>query len=112
MKLKSVLGSLVLMAAFAGTPALAQKSANTLRWASTFPITAIDPYYNFHREAMLLNGQLVWDTLIYRNMETGQYEPLLAKAWRWVDDVTLEFQLRDDIKFHDGIPLTDRKSVV
>ena len=106
MKLKSVLGSLALMAAFAGTPALAQKSANTLRWASTVPITAIDPYYNFHREAMILNGQLVWDTLIYRNMETGQYEPLLAKAWRWVDDVTLEFHLRDDIKFHDGIPLT------
>jgi peptide/nickel transport system substrate-binding protein len=80
----------------------AQQSENKLRWASTVSIMAPDPYYNFDRETMILNGQLVWDTLIYRNPETGDYEPLLAKSWEWVDDVTLVFTLREDVKFHDG----------
>jgi ABC-type transport system substrate-binding protein len=85
----------------AGT-AQAQQQDNKLRWASTVSITAPDPYYNFHREAMILNGQLVWDTLIYRNPENGEYEPLLATSWEWTDDVTLVFTLREGVKFHDG----------
>lgn len=89
----------------AGT-ANAQQSDNKLRWASTVSITSPDPYYNFHREAMILNGQLVWDTLIHRNPDTGEYEPLLAKSWEWVDDTTLIFELRDDVQFHDGKKLT------
>lgn len=88
------------------TAALAQQEANKLRWASTPAITAPDPYYNFHREAMLLNGQLVWDTLVYRNPADGSYEPLLATEWEWKDDTTLQFKLRQDVKFHNGKPLT------
>lgn len=82
--------------------ASAQQAENKLRWASTVSITAPDPYYNFHREAMILNGQLVWDTLISRNPATGEYEPLLATEWEWIDDVTLAFTLREGVKFHDG----------
>jgi peptide/nickel transport system substrate-binding protein len=84
-------------------PSLAQQSKNTLRWTSSAPITTIDPYFNFHREAMLLNGQLVWDTLVYKTSE-GEYLPLLATGWKWVDDQTLEFKLRDDVVWHDGQP--------
>ncbi len=80
----------------------AQQRANKLRWASTVFHTAPDPYYNFDREAMILNGQLVWDTLIYRNPKTGEYEPLLATSWEWKNDVTLVFTLREGVKFHDG----------
>ncbi|MBS3652496.1 ABC transporter substrate-binding protein [Pseudaminobacter sp. 19-2017] len=91
--------------------AQAQQAENKLRWSSTVSITAPDPYYNFHREAMILNGQLVWDTLIYRNPQTGEYEPLLATSWKWIDDVTLEFVLREDVKFHDGRSLTSKDVV-
>lgn len=93
-----------MMLAF-GLPAVAQQSENTLRWTSEPSITAVDPYFNFHREAMLLNGQLVWDTLIYKT-SSGEYLPLLATEWQWVDDVTLEFKLRDDVVWHDGLPFT------
>lgn len=90
------------LAAFTALPAIAQQAESTLRWSSRAAITDPDPYYNAHREAMILNGHLVWDTLIYRDLESGKYEPLLAKSWQWVDDTTLEFVLRDDVTFHDG----------
>lgn len=92
-------------------PAWAQKSQNMLRWASIQSITAVDPYYNAHREAIILNGQLVWDTLVYRDPESADYVPLLAKSWQWKDNVTIEFVLRDDVKFHDGIGLTAEDAV-
>lgn len=104
-----IFGTLALLLGTTG--AFAQQTENKLRWASTPTITAPDPYYNFHREAMLLNGQLVWDTLIYRNPDNGDYEPLLATSWKWVDDVTLEFELRDGVTFHDGRPLTSKDVV-
>lgn len=95
-----------MLLALASSNALAQKSADTLRWASTASITTVDPYTNAHREALIVNSQLVWDTLIYRDPDSGQYKPLLAKSWQWVNDQTLDVQLRDDVKFHDGVPFT------
>lgn len=106
MKLKSLIATAVAVSLLSTAGALGQQAENKLRWSSTPTLTAPDPYYNFHREAMILNGQLVWDTLIYRNPDSGEYEPLLATSWKWLDDVTLEFELRDDVKFHDGSALT------
>jgi len=95
-----------LAVAVGSSSAFADKANNSLRWASIQSISAVDPYYNAHREAMIINGQLVWDTLIYRDPNTGEFKPLLAKNWKWLDDVTLQLELRDDIKFHDGKPMT------
>lgn len=86
--------------------ALADKASNTFRFASTNPINAIDPYYNAFREAILVVGQLTWDTLIYADPESDGYKGLLAKSWQWIDNKTIDFELRDDVKFHDGVPLT------
>lgn len=111
MRIKTLIAGMISGVLLASVGAQAQQAENKLRWASTVSITAPDPYYNFHREAMILNGQLVWDTLIYRNPNTGEYEPLLATSWKWVDEVTLEFVLRDDVKFHDGRLLTSKDVV-
>ncbi|QPM92272.1 ABC transporter substrate-binding protein [Pseudooceanicola algae] len=43
-----------------------------------------------------------FDTLVYRNPETMEYEPLLATSWERIDDLTLEFKLRPGVVFHDG----------
>lgn len=83
-------------------PGLAGKRDDTLRWASTFAIPSGEPYYNSFREGVLFIGQMVWDTLIHRDPDTGEYKPLLATAWRWIDPLTLELDLRRDVKFHDG----------
>jgi len=91
--------------------AQAQKSADTLRWASAYPIDALDPYYNVSREIVVITQQEVWDTLIWRDPASGDYKPLLAKTWRWVDPTTLEFTLRDDVKWQDGRPFTAADAV-
>jgi peptide/nickel transport system substrate-binding protein len=111
MRQKKVLGVAIAMALnLLATPVMAQQHDNTLRWASQTSITAVDPYFNYYREAMLLNSQLVWDTLIYKSSD-GEYHPLLATKWKWVDDTTLEFDLRDDVIWHDGEPFTVEDAV-
>lgn len=81
----------------------ASKVDDTFRYATKESLGAVDPYFEAHRESVLLTGMMVWDTLIYRNPSTSNYEPLLAKSWEWKDSTTLDFQLRDDVKFHDGV---------
>lgn len=97
-----VLMGLALAATLAATPASADKKSDTLRWATRQTISSADPYYNEFREAILIIGQMVWDTLIYRDPVTQEYKPLLASSYTWKDNVTIEFDLRRDVKFHDG----------
>lgn len=53
-----------------------------------------------------LKATLFFDTLTYPD-STGQPEPWLAKSWAVADDgVTWTFNLRDDVRFHDGQALT------
>ena len=84
----------------AGT-ALAGKADDTLNWATNREIAVMDPYYNNTRELVIM-GHMGWDGLVFRDKDTGDYQPLLATAWEWKDDKTLELDLRDDVKFHDG----------
>ena len=59
----------------------------------------------------MITQQEVWDTLIWRDPASGDYKPLLAKTWNWVDPTTLEFTLRDDVKWQDGRPFTAADAV-
>src|SRR5687767_2071095 len=79
----------------------AQKAEDRLRVAlwQTFPNA--DSYFNKIREGIIFSN-LVWDTLVDRDPVTNEYRPLLAKSWAWKDDKTLEFDLRDDVTFHNG----------
>ena len=87
------------------SPALAQKSANTLRIAWRDAVPNVDPYYNQLRTGLVLAHQ-AWDTLIYRDPDTFQIKPLLATSWTQTDDTTWVFELRPGVKFHDGSPFT------
>ena len=82
-------------AAFAG------KANDTLVWSTTREVAVADPYFNNTRELVIM-GNTVWDGLLFRNLKTGEYMPLLAKSYKWVDTTTIDFELRTDVVFHDG----------
>ena len=104
MRIAGWLGGLLLAVA-AVVPAQAQKSADTLRVAWRDAVPNVDFYYNSLRTGLIV-AHHVWDTLIYRDPETFQLKPLLATSWKYVDDTTLEFELRQGVTFHDGSAFT------
>jgi peptide/nickel transport system substrate-binding protein len=87
--------------ALGATETLAGKADDTINWATDREVSVIDPYYNNTRELVIM-GHLAWDGLMFLNLETGEYEPLLATSWEWIDDTTLELNLREGVTFHDG----------
>lgn len=82
-------------------PAWAGKKTDTLNMAYDQAPESVDPYFNNVRIGVIL-GATVWDTLLYRDPVTHEYKGQLAKSWKQVDDKTLEFELRQGVKFHNG----------
>ncbi len=80
---------------------LANKANDTLGMAYEQAPENIDPYFNNVRIGVII-GANVWDTLLYRDPVTNEYKGQLAKSWKQVDDRTLEFELREGVKFHNG----------
>ena len=91
----------VLGTALAVPTALATKKDDTLRFATDQAPESVDPFFNNVRIGVII-GANVWDTLIYRDPKTNEYKGNLAKSWKQVDERTLEFELREGIKFHNG----------
>ena len=45
----------------------------------------------------------IFDTLLYRDPESGELQGLLASEWRWsADKRAIDFELRRGVRFHDG----------
>jgi peptide/nickel transport system substrate-binding protein len=103
MTTKRLFGAALAAAILAGlaTPAAAGKRDNTLKIAADQVPENIDPYFNNVRIGVIINHH-VWDQLIYRDPKTNEYKGLLSTSWKWIDDKTLEFQLRQGVKFHNG----------
>ena len=86
---------------FCPAEAWADKAGDTLKVAFTKELESVDSFFNSAREGVILQ-QSVWDGLVYRDSVTGEYKGNLATSWKWVDDTTLEFKLREGVKFHNG----------
>jgi peptide/nickel transport system substrate-binding protein len=66
--------------------------------------TGMDPHYhstnnNNAQLRQIFNGLVDLDT-------SGRVFGVLAESWRVVDDLTWEFRLRENIRFHDGTPFS------
>jgi peptide/nickel transport system substrate-binding protein len=94
-------GGLALPGVLASRQAEAQRNADTLRIVFRDAVPNIDPYFNSQRTGLIL-GHQAWDGLVHRDPETFRIVPALATEWRWVNGTTLEFTLRQGVKFHDG----------
>lgn len=99
-------------AAGSSTPAVTQASAASATQASTSPkilrmadlsaITSIDPASSgvFVTEKAMVTEPLVGAT------QDFVLTPKLATSWKQTSPTTWEFKLRDDVKFHNGQPMT------
>ena len=101
LKLLLLTSAVALAAGVAPGGAKADKAANTLKAAFTKELESVDSYFNSAREGVILQHS-VWDGLLYRDPATGEYKGNLATSWKWVDDTTLEFKLREGVRFHNG----------
>src|SRR5215468_8550034 len=94
--------------------------AATLAWVVT-PVAAQTAKQvltiDVPNDAATLDPHVQWDTDsygVYRNIfdnlltrdATGKIVPQIATAWRFVDDTHVEFDIRTDVKFQDGSPLS------
>lgn len=95
----SALASLALVSA--APAALAGKADDTLNIVWERELENVDFYFNTAREGIIFS-RLTWDGLLYRDPKTMEYVPLIAKSYKWVNDLTLEFELREGITFHNG----------
>ncbi len=87
-------------AAFSG-PAAAK---NVLRWASAGGALTVDPHAYNESPTFAQLGQ-VYEKLLDLNSNLSLV-PMLAVAWRLVEPTIWEFDLRPNVRFHDGAPFT------
>jgi len=103
MKRSALVAAFVSLAALcaANNSAWAQKAKDTLRFPMSEGESAIDPY--------LIPGVFnniwepsIWDNLLGFDSKNVKFSPLLAKSWSQPDPTTYEYELRDDVTWHDG----------
>src|SRR5690625_798813 len=83
----------------------AQEGGTIILGTSTEPET-IDPHNTGQAAANSITG-LMGASLVFQNPETMEFEPYLAESWEASDNgKTWTFELREDVKFHDGSELT------
>lgn len=76
---------------------------DTLTIALTNEPQTLAPYSHSNQNGFI-PCTLVFEQLIQKDAD-GNYQPMLAKEWEFIDDTTVKFVLRDDVKFHDGTML-------
>lgn len=79
-----------------------ESNLRRLRYGLTLQPSGFDPHLNAAAE-LSIPFQSVYDTLVYRHPETGQFEPGLAESWEIsADRRVYTFFLKEEVYFHDG----------
>ncbi len=102
MKILRHLASVTATAVMLGAATLAP--AQTLKFAYDADPVSLDPHEQLSGGTLQLS-HMVFDPLVRWNKDLG-FDPRLAESWERVDDTTMRFNLRHDVKFHSGNPMT------
>ena len=89
----------------AAAPAVSGQADDTLVAAFNKEVQTLDGLYSTSNENLILS-YLTSDQLVEVNLDTGEYVGALAESYSWIDDRTIDFKLREGIKFHDGSAVT------
>jgi peptide/nickel transport system substrate-binding protein len=86
-------------------------SPETLTIARSSDSSRLDPHTSTSPADVSVVFNL-FDTLVNRHGGSGENQhklhPGLATSWRQVDDLTWDFELRRNVRFHNGDPFTSR----
>lgn len=102
--LPSSLKAALLAAALGISIALPAVHAAPLTVGLAADVTSLDPHFHLYVPNQNI-AEHVFDKLIHRG-ERLDMLPGLALSWKALDDLTWEFKLRPNVKFHDGSPFT------
>src|SRR3954469_7812299 len=90
--------------ACAGLSLAPAAQAKTFKWANSGDVSSMDPYAR--QETFLLTfTSNIYEPLVRRDKDL-KLEPALATKWGQTDPTTWFFDIRPDVKFQDGTPLT------
>jgi peptide/nickel transport system substrate-binding protein len=101
----AILAGTVLACVLAAGPAAAQKSKDTMRISTIEFFSSLDYYFDPASENLQFVRNM-YGHLLAMDEHTGKFVLELAKSWKRINDTTIEFELRDDIKFHTGNKFT------
>ncbi|HTX75255.1 MAG TPA: ABC transporter substrate-binding protein [Terracidiphilus sp.] len=87
----------------------AKRDPNTLVFLIETSPTSLDPRVGTDARSEHLQ-ELLFDGLVARD-PSFHFKPALASKWDQPDAKTLVFHLREDVRFHDGRPMTARDVV-
>lgn len=87
-----------------GTAQSTTTTSTRLVYGLTLAPSGFDPHRNESSEMGIVLRQ-VYDTLLYRHPDTGQFVPGLASEWSVSEDfLVYTFRLKQNVRFHDGTP--------
>ena len=90
------------LAACTGKPAAGDENAFVIGLDSD--IIRLDPALAYDFTTNPVVNQITQGLLVFD--EENKLQPLLASSWEQVDDLTYVYQIRDDVTFSDGTPMT------
>ncbi|MBN9063293.1 MAG: peptide ABC transporter [Rhizobiales bacterium 65-9] len=66
--------------------------------------SSLDPHVQWNPDSYYIYRN-IFDNLLTRD-DKGDIVPQIATSWKYLSDTQIQFQLRDDVTFHDGKKLT------
>ncbi|MFK9090350.1 glutathione ABC transporter substrate-binding protein [Bacillus salipaludis] len=81
----------------------ASNNGGTLVIARLSDAENLDHHFMSTINAASVTHMKIYEGLVGRD-KNAEIKPLLAEEWKQLDDMTWEFKLRKDVKFHDGTP--------
>jgi peptide/nickel transport system substrate-binding protein len=98
------LGLAALVTTAIGSAAMAQPTDRGITVALAVELDSLDACDTQPAQNANIARGNIYQSLTHVSPVDGKVEPLLALSWERVDDLTWEFKLRPDVKFHDGTP--------
>ena len=97
-----LLATWVVFSVFSGAGPAIGADVRTLNLSILAPLTTIDPHNTTNLQDIIFHKQ-VFEPLLFQNEGTGEFHPRVAESYNVsADGLTYTFNLRKNVKFHNG----------